>query len=448
MRKILTFIVLSVFAFGMVSCNKDEAPKVPVLSDYWTMPSTDFGKPLVAISSAEQAKGASVTNAGVQKIKVSRTIDDIPFTWEYFGDPSGEYRFAKCLLPDGIIIAELTSHLISLGYSEVSDYSKDATVKVMVNNTEKLFVTICTSSTKALGDDYFLFGPIDESIYSWTRMSDLKSQVGMITPLMGYYARPELIKNFAQRMGYTVHKNTDESKGFYFYETGDTMFPALAFWLDEEYNEYLVEARLYFDSSNKPSVSDLTDMLKEMGYHYTYSLDPEDDSQIFFDYENKKTIYVAYDAQTLPCIKFTPDDLENNLPPLKVDFPWLPTEVYQKTTQEVVDWVKKQSWYESQEEDYLDVWPMFKTKYPEFPYVVILDDNGDYGAGIIFAETSLALRALSIRETITGTYGCVYKEGSALYPTFLNNDATVPYEFQYVFDAGMWGYPALIIEPQ
>ncbi len=413
------------------------------------MPSTDFGASLSDVSAAENARGFTVTQNGNQ-LDLNRTIEKVPFKWQYIGDEDGKYRYANCELPNELT-EQLQAHLTSkLGYTMETKYSADDNYVVLVNQASKLFVTICKDSES----DYFLFGPYNEELYSWTRLGMLNDELGMITPLLGYGCDAQLIKNYEARAGHIVHKNTDESKGFYFYETNDKMYPAVAYWMDEATKTQLVEARLYFDPNNKPSVQDVTAMLGKMGYRYTYSLDSNDDSQIFFDYEKKKTLYVAYEkpegheGSFLPCIKFTNVNMENNLPPLSVEFLWLPTEVYQKTIQEVLTWAQAQPWYDSRDSDYLNVWPMIKTKYPEFPYVVLMEDEGYYAAGIVFAETSLVLRALSIRDTITGKYGCTYKEGSSLYPTFINNNAEVPYEFQFVYDAGMWGYPALVVEPQ
>ena len=278
----------------------------------------------------------------------------------------------------------------------------------------------------------------------------------MLLPFLGYGADVTLLKHYAARAGYTEHKNTDESRGFYFYETHNDTYPAVAYWFDEETKTQLVEARLYFDGSNMPSIADVKAAMKDIGYDYTYSLDPNDESQIFFDYENKKTIYVAYDKPEgyegtfLPCIKFTNVTVENNIPPKEVNFPWLPIKVYDMTIDEAIAWVQSQSWCGERDADYFGIWPMFKTNIPEFPLIVLMDDDGTYAAGIVFAETSLVLRALSIRDTIENVYKCVYKEGSSLYPTFLSTDTSleVPYEFQYIYDAGMWGYPALVVEPQ
>lgn len=444
-------ITLCVALVGFSSCSKDddETPRIPDISEYWVMPSTNFGTSLSSIATAETARGFVVSPVD-NKLSLTKTIENVPFAWEYIGDAEGNYRYAKCKLANDFT-AKLKSYLTGkMGYSEASNYSSNSDYVVLVNNSSGLFVTICSDST----GDYFLFGPYDESLYSWTRLGTLKSELGTITPLLGYGCDAELIKNYEARAGHIVHKNTDASKGFYFYETNDKMFPAVAYWLDEETKTQLVEARLYYDSNNMPTSTEVIAMLEKMGYHYTYSLDSEDESQIFFDYESKKTIYVAYskpdgyEGTFLPCIKFTNVNMENNLPPLEVDFPWLPTNVYGMTIDDAVKWVQAQSWCDSRESDYFDIWPMFKTKYPEFPYVVLMDDEGYYAAGIVFAETTLVLRALSIRKTIENDYGCVYKEGSSLYPTFINNDAEVPYEFQYVYDAGMWGYPALIVEPQ
>lgn len=451
-KNVYHLMVLCAVLVGFSSCSSDEdAPRVPDISEYWVMPSTDFGASLSTIATAEAARGFEVSQTG-NKLDLTKTVENVPFVWEYIGDAEGNYRYAKCALTNDFV-SKLKSYLISkLGYSEAADYSSNSDYTVLVNSSNQLFVTIYNGATE--GGAYFLFGPYDESLYSWTRLGTLKSDLGMITPLLGYGCDAELIKNYEARAGHIVHKNTDESKGFYFYETNDEMFPAVAYWLDEETKTQLEEARLYFDSSNMPTVDQVVEMLEKMGYHYTYSLDPTDDSQIFFDYESKKTIYVAYskpdghEGTFLPCIKFTNVNMENNLPPYEVDFPWLPTNVYGMTIEQAVAWVESQSWYESREADYFDIWPMFKTKYPEFPYVVLMDDEGSYAAGIVFAETSLVLRALSIRKAIENDYGCVYKEGSSLYPTFINNNAPVPYEFQYIYDAGMWGYPALVIEPQ
>ncbi|MBP3228896.1 MAG: hypothetical protein J6M53_08980 [Bacteroidaceae bacterium] len=439
---------------AITSCsNDDNVPRQLEMSEYWMMPSTDFGSNLKSVATTEAARGFSVSQNG-NKLSLLQTVESVPFAWEYVGDADGNYRYAKCMLANGFA-DQLKAYLIGKGYAEQADYSFNASYTVLVNQASKLFVSIYsgTGSAKA-GNDYFLFGPYDESLYSWTRLGTLKSDLGMLTPLLGYGCNAELIKDYEARAGHIVHKNTDEAKGFYFYETKDAMFPAVAYWLDEETKTKLVETRLYFDSNKMPESSRIIEMLGKLGYHYTYSIDGTDESQIFFDYDAKKTIYVAYskpenyEGTFLPCIKFTEVNMENNLPPLSVDFPWLPTNVYQMSIDEAIKWVEGQSWYAGREADYFDVWPMFKTKYPEFPYVVLMDDEGFYASGIVFAETSLVLRALSIRETITGKYGCVYKEGSSLYPTFINNDAEVPYEFQYVYDEGMWGYPALIVEPQ
>lgn len=438
--------MLSAVLVGFTSCDSDDDKKALDFGDYWVMPSTEFGQSLSNIAGSEEARGFTVVLAD-NKLSLERTIEKVPFSWQYVGDADGNYRYAKCMLAAGQA-EELKSHLTGkLGYAQADEYTANSDYTVLVNKQSNLFVTICNG-------EYFLFGPYDESLYSWTRLGLLKSEMGMITPLLGYGCDAELIKNYEARAGHTVHGNTDESRGFYFFETNDEMFPAVAYWLDEQTQTQLVEARLYFDGSNMPSADKVTEMLGNMGYRYTYSLDRDDDSQIFFDYDSKKTIYLSYtkpddfEGTFLPCIKFTNVNMENNIPPLSVDFPWLPTDVYQMSIDEAVKWVESQSWYSSRESDYFDIWPMFKTNYPEFPYVVLMDDEGEYAAGIVFAETSLVLRALSIRDTITGKYGCTYKEGSSLYPTFINNDAEVPFEFQYIYDAGMWGYPALVVEPQ
>lgn len=450
MKKFWFLAVLCAALVGFTSCDSDnEDPKTPEFSEYWMMPNSDFGTNLSAVAATETARGFAVSQNG-NKLNLSQTVQNVPFTWEYVGDAENRYRYAKCALANGLA-TQLKSYLTGkMGYSENASYSSNPDYTVLVNNTSKLFVTICSNAD----GEHFLFGPYDETVYSWTRLGLLKSDMGMITPLLGYGSDAELIKNYEARAGHILHKNTDESKGFYFFETNDDMFPAVAYWLDEKTKTKLEEARLYFDGSNMPTSTQIIEMLGKMGYHYTYSLDGTDESQIFFDYESKKTIYVAYskpeehEGTFLPCIKFTNVNMENNLPPLEVDFPWLPTNVYQMSIEDAFKWIEAQSWYSNREEDYLGAFPMFKTKYPEFPYVVLMDDEGYYAAGIVFAETALVLRALSIRETITSKYGCVYKEGSSLYPTFLNNDAEVPYEFQYIYDDGMWGYPALVVEPQ
>ncbi|MGI6223862.1 MAG: hypothetical protein ACOYJG_09645 [Prevotella sp.] len=389
----------------------------------WALPSTNFGATASEVlSGVEEDTTTRTANVTVQA--GSRTIN-----YTYYFDADKKYQYALLTLADGDQYADYIKFLESEDFSADVDWASTAD-SVYRNEARGLIAFVTNEDVEESGDyaripTSIVIAPLDESLYSWSRTDILKGSADAWMPLLGKGSTIDLMNRFEARLGHTVNQSTSApQRGVYRFSTGDSRWNEVRYWFDVDTKQFLEEAAIYCDSTQRPTPTEVDEFLTTNGFEVTQLSDGESDL-IYYDKANKVAAFVAMSIPSADSANFVPNihfafmDLSSQLPADSVDFPWPVTEYGVYTLDEVINKFKEMPYYQSDTTSSLgEGFYEIHTTSPDFPIIILMMNGDTYGACLVGTYEETKINSPYIPKLLTQK-GYEYYEGPA-FPTYVN----------------------------
>ena len=426
---------LLIYAFALVlpllvsSCSEDNSKPEPLAT--MTLPSTEFGRSMGELQRSEEQRGFTVVETDSIHLTLTKTESDAELKYIYSFDPTtGEYRYAKGKCADDNQLAVLTLQAGKAGYA----LQASANSVTILADGEQNSIIINTRNRE------FFAIPSSGEALAWGRFDNLSDaqKAGLIVPYLGKYASLELVELAEQYNGNTLDEaNTKVDRGVYVYNVANNSkgYTKVKYWFDVDTKTKLEEAAIYFEADMRPSTAAVAKYMNYLGLEYTSLTDPRDGSSIYYNYDQQYEAYLLMNkpedetVEFAPCIQFAFADLSAQVPPATVSLPE-PVVDFSLTLDEAIAQYQTKDFYTGIDEDdpYSFFGAVVTTSSPDFPKIILMEDEGRYIASIMVVDEAKVLRSPSLK-TWFSAHNYTYDESISVLPSYLSADGKVLAQF-------------------
>lgn len=408
-------------------------------------PSTSFGSTESEVASSLSSAAVKTNYVdSVRTLQVAYTESEVLDSTKYYFDADGAYKIAVTTLKSSDLAEKVVSSYMAAGYKTAPDSLQNAVGTTLVDAAGTYTVEVRTTTSGTAKQTRVIVAPIDETTWSFTRRGNLKSDDGFMAPLICVGAQLDVIKLYEEGLGhsYNATKSAPE-RGVFYFDTGDSSYPYMKYWLDLDTNEFLEESALLANVGDTINEDDAGVYVEGLGYSMVPLLDP-DDGQLYYNKEKKLAVALDVQAPTEdkkdtyePRIQFYPADLTEYLPYDEIEMIWPIMEFNKYTMDEVVELYKKQSYFEDYyaSDDQMPGVPSIVTNGKDFVKIYLLEDGGKYAGIWMLARNELVIKSPALIKALTDN-GFVRDETKA-FPTWKNERLDVEVQIDLYDMLGM-----------
>lgn len=368
--------------------------------------SSDFGCSVDDLKSSQELAGNQVGayDAATRTLKVT-TTDAVQTEVLYYFDANNSYRYALITLSSfEDLKTELLPKIAEAGWTTYQTAAA-APAYERILSKNNILMRIFTQESDAQATPAILFGPVDETILSWTRTDVITDPAtGVFTPLTAFGASHDLVRKFEFLQGHTVNtERTNPDNQFYAFDTGNAKFPMMGYWFDVDTDTFLEECALYVDPESRPTPDEVNTYVTGLGFEYTYLTDANG-SPLFYD-KATKTVCCAdmnepESGTFSPKLRFYVQDLTEYLPKETVTIPWPNMEFGKITMDEVYTWYESQG-YEVNPTGFMEVFPLVTTGGEDFDQIILFpDDNGMYAGAYVMTPDLKVIKSPDVEKQL------------------------------------------------
>ena len=388
--KALFFSFIFLCFFGCKHDNNEEEPKEEVINI--ELPSSNFGESYEVIKDEEVKRGFELTkDEALRTLKATLASKKLDFT--YYFDEKGQYQVAVCELPTSSLLPKFENGLKALGFVVNTSASKNEKEKVFLNEGKKITLSLSVNDRgEAIS---YSFGKLDETVFSWTRVSTLKHESGLYLPLIAKGASLDLMNRFESRLSHSLSSDSKPDKGVYIFDTNEQKFPKIKYWFDVNEKAFLEEVAIFVNVDNRPTPEEVNAFLTTNGFKFTPLVD-DVKNQMYYNKEVKAIAIVEMNKPKTgvfePKIQFVYNNIDDKLPKEIVDMPIPILEFGKITLAEALEKFKKESYYVRHETNSMGGYNII-TKSEDFPTIWIDEDAGKYALACDIAKDSKVINS-------------------------------------------------------
>lgn len=398
-------------------------------STQYRLPSQRFGSTVDEIKLEVETQGFQTTFDSEKRQLTANSTKEANLEIIYYFDETNKYRYAMSKFADTEALNSFVSQIQKEGFVLHASVSKNPDERVYISTAKNIIIAVSTSVEKGRVSPSYTFGAIDETAFSWTRIEKLSDASGLWLPLIAKGLPLDMIYRFEARLGHSLNTvNTKEASGVYSFDTGNSKFPQIRYWLDVKSKLFLEEAAIFVNENNRPTPTEVDVFLTSIGFKAT-SLKDENNNQIYYNKENKCCASVDMNKPNTgvfePKIQFFYSNIEDKLPLEKVDFPMPIVEFGTLTMQQAIDKYKSQSYYVNHSDEGWRI--VVNTKSADFPEIWIMAGEGEtadkYSMAFVVTTDTRVINSPNIPEIlIENGY---QKRDVGIIPTYINSSLNV-----------------------
>ncbi len=397
--------------------------EAPVPQQAWALPSTQFG------ATATQVLGSVAEDTTTRTAQVSVAATGRNITYTYYFDAGKKYKYALITFDSSDDYADYIKFLQAGGFS--ADTEWPSSTDLVYRNTVSSLVALATTAG-ATGEGSYariapsvIIMPLDETTFSWSRTDPMQGAAGAWLPLLGNGSTVDLMMRYEGRMGHSVNTSLSApQRGVYRFATGNSRWTETRYWYDTKTKQFLEEAAIYCDSTQRPTPAEVAELLTAKGFEATSLSDGSSDI-IYYNRTEKVAAFVAMSKPSTGADNFVPNihfafmDLSAQLPPDSVNFPWPVTDYGVYSLDEVIAKFKAMPYYVSDTTSSLgDGFHQINTSSPDFPIIIAIIDGGKYAGCLVGTTDALRVSSPYIPKLLASK-GYEKYEGPA-FPTYVN----------------------------
>ena len=422
--KTLFFSFVLLCLFGCKHDKKDEKDVAKEDEVNILFPSSNFGGDYKAINDEEAKRGCVITkNENLKTLKATFASEKVEFT--YYFNEKAQYQVAVCELKTNLSLSKFEDTLKTLGFTKDDSASKNEKEKVFINKEKKITLAISLRKLGEVETLSYSFGNLDETVFSWTRVSQLKHESGLYIPLIAKGAPKDLMERFESRLGHSMNASSKTNQGVYIFDTNEQKFPKIKYWFDVKNKAFLEETAIFVNPDDRPTPQQVDAFLTTNGYKLTPLVD-DVKNQMYYNKKVKSIAIVEMNKPKAgvfePKIQFIYSNIDEKLPKELVDMPIPILEFGKITLDEALEKFKKEAYYDSHETNPIGGYNII-TKSEDFPKIWIDQDGGKYALACDIAKDAKVINSDDI-VTKLKTQGFTEK-GAATIETYINRTQNV-----------------------
>ena len=357
----------------------------PALQEF-TLPSSSFGKDLDALTAEAKASGFTTTLDEAARTLILTKTDEQngatrTITLQFDGDKN--YRYATEKILNNETQEHVLAQLQEMGFVLNEEASADAGESVLVNaqnNTQVFF------SHRGDKDISYAYAPVDEGLFSWSRTGVLKDETtGFWSPLISLGIPVDMILRFEARLGHTLNEQASNlPNGVYAFDTGNSSFPRIRYWMDLDTKNLLEESAIYVDPNKRPTPDQVTEYLSTLGFRITTLSDKETNDPLYYNQEMNMACVAAMNKPTdgstfEPCLQFVAGQkgMENYFIKESISIIMPILEFGKHTMAEVKELYKAQPYFTGLSYSADLFGDLVTTNSEDFPMIVLWSDDSD-----------------------------------------------------------------------
>ena len=279
--------------------------EAPVPQQAWALPSTQFG------ATATQVLGSVAEDTTTRTAQVSVAATGRNITYTYYFDAGKKYKYALITFDSSDDYADYIKFLQAGGFS--ADTEWPSSTDLVYRNTVSSLVALATTAG-ATGEGSYariapsvIIMPLDETTFSWSRTDPMQGAAGAWLPLLGNGSTVDLMMRYEGRMGHSVNTSLSApQRGVYRFATGDSRWTETRYWYDTKTKQFLEEAAIYCDSTQRPTPAEVAELLTAKGFEAT-SLSDGSSDLIYYNRAEKVAAFVAMSKPSTGAGDFVPN---------------------------------------------------------------------------------------------------------------------------------------------
>lgn len=417
--RVIIFSVLTIMFFTACETTNNNAT-----TQYW-LPSQRFGSTVDEIKLEVETQGFQTTFDSEKRQLTAKSTKATNLEIIYYFDDKNKYRYAMSKFANTEDLNSFVSNIQKEGFALHASASKSPEERVYISTVKNVIIAVSTSIEKGRIALSYSFGPIDETIFSWTRTQTLSHTSGLWLPLIANGLPLDMVQRFETRLQHTFNRERSKiDKGIYYFNTGNARFPYITYWLDDNTKTYLDEAAIFIDPNNRPTPAEVDNFLTSNGFKLTPLVD-ENNNQVYYNREYKYCAWVGMNKPAeggtfTPKIQFYHNNIDDRLPFETVNFPMPVVEFGTLSMEQAIDQYKAKPYYQSHTDD---VWRIIiYTTSKDFPEIWIFEGDGanvgKYYAAILTATDTRVINSPNIPEILIANG--YEKKNVSILPTYIN----------------------------